>query len=372
MKQKFETLKNIDLSKVGNDKLKDLIKKNIDQFNPDLATEKGWANIENMIKMVEDKFPEAMLNYKPSKSEKELEREAEAAAKADMKKDKAPAKEKKEKDYHYESSMLGRLVSDCDYFLGNGNKNEKQLQQLNVKDQIKEMKRLWNLLPDNYRGGVTMKQINDYESKMTKTSKVKKESKPEPKAKAKAGDKVGKYTIIDEKDGVQEVADNLKLKKTSDDVYTMINKDKAVFDFVKKSGKWHVECKVDGNKRPSGFNTLNGAVMYVAKTVYSAELRKFIEQKKKAQQAQKEWREKNPEGSPAKRDVEKGVEKATEKIVEKAKDNKDVTSDVKKVFATIKSAVKEFASIADEIDEDTVKEIDALISELQKLKAKIK
>ncbi len=43
--------------------------------------------------------------------------------------------------------LLGRLQTDCDYFLGNGNRNEKQLFYLNTKEHITEMIKLWKTLP---------------------------------------------------------------------------------------------------------------------------------------------------------------------------------------------------------------------------------
>jgi len=67
----------------------------------------------------------------------------------------------------YDYMLLGRMVSDCDYFLGNGNGYEKHLHQLSVDAQIKEMKRLWNGFPkDKKPEWLSMKDILDYEKKM--------------------------------------------------------------------------------------------------------------------------------------------------------------------------------------------------------------
>lgn len=68
--------------------------------------------------------------------------------------------------FKYEYMMLSRLQHDCDYFLGNGNRAEKHLWAGNVKGQIEEMKRLWNLLPEKPEW-LSMEQILDYEKKMT-------------------------------------------------------------------------------------------------------------------------------------------------------------------------------------------------------------
>jgi hypothetical protein len=62
--------------------------------------------------------------------------------------------------------LLGRLQSDCDYFLGFGNRNEGRLWAGNVKDQITEMKSIYNRLKVKPEW-ITMKDINRYEKQMT-------------------------------------------------------------------------------------------------------------------------------------------------------------------------------------------------------------
>jgi hypothetical protein len=65
--------------------------------------------------------------------------------------------------------LLDRLRSDNDYFLGNGNRSEKHLWAGNVDAQIKEMKRLWNNLPENAKPEwLSMDDILEYEQKMKK------------------------------------------------------------------------------------------------------------------------------------------------------------------------------------------------------------
>jgi len=61
--------------------------------------------------------------------------------------------------------LLGRLQSDCDYFLGFGNGNEGRLWAGNVKDQIAEMKSIYNRLEVKPEW-ITMKDINKYERQM--------------------------------------------------------------------------------------------------------------------------------------------------------------------------------------------------------------
>ena len=70
-------------------------------------------------------------------------------------------------DNKFSYMMLGRLKSDCDYYLGNGNRSERNLWAKSVEEQIKEMKRIWNSLPENEKPEwLSMEDIEDYESKM--------------------------------------------------------------------------------------------------------------------------------------------------------------------------------------------------------------
>ena len=43
-------------------------------------------------------------------------------------------------------SLLSRLISDCEYYLNQGNRNNKYLWALNPQDQIDEMISLWESL----------------------------------------------------------------------------------------------------------------------------------------------------------------------------------------------------------------------------------
>jgi hypothetical protein len=73
--------------------------------------------------------------------------------------------EGKEQEFQY--MMLGRLETDVEYFLGAGNGSEKHLWAGNVKDQIKEMKKIWNMLKVKPEW-LTMDQIKQYEKDMMK------------------------------------------------------------------------------------------------------------------------------------------------------------------------------------------------------------
>jgi len=69
--------------------------------------------------------------------------------------------------YKFTYQMLGRLKSDCEYYLGYGQRYEGHLWAKSVSGQIEEMKRLWNTLPsDGKPKWLTMEQIDEYEKQM--------------------------------------------------------------------------------------------------------------------------------------------------------------------------------------------------------------
>lgn len=69
------------------------------------------------------------------------------------------------KDKKYPYQMLSRLKSDCDYYLGAGNRADKHLWALNPKDQIAYMKAIYDRLEEKPEW-LTLDQINDYEKQM--------------------------------------------------------------------------------------------------------------------------------------------------------------------------------------------------------------
>jgi len=71
----------------------------------------------------------------------------------------------REEKFNYQ--MLSRLQSDCDYFLGNGNRNEKYLQDGSVEVHIDEVKKLYNYFDDNKKPEwLTWDDILSYENEM--------------------------------------------------------------------------------------------------------------------------------------------------------------------------------------------------------------
>lgn len=64
--------------------------------------------------------------------------------------------------------MLSRLQSDCDYYLGHGDRNERSLWAGNVSEQIVKMKELYNSFNDDKKPEwITLDDILEYENKMT-------------------------------------------------------------------------------------------------------------------------------------------------------------------------------------------------------------
>lgn len=84
-------------------------------------------------------------------------------------KTKTESKDNEGSEYDY--MLLSRLKSDCDYFLGNGNRYEKHLWAGNVDDQIAKMKELYNKLPEKPEW-LTMEDIENYEKEMKQDVKT--------------------------------------------------------------------------------------------------------------------------------------------------------------------------------------------------------
>jgi len=73
--------------------------------------------------------------------------------------------EKPQNSFKYQ--MLGRLKSDCDYYLGNGNRCKNHLWSRDEKEQICKMKELYNDLPiDQKPQWLTYEEILLYEKQI--------------------------------------------------------------------------------------------------------------------------------------------------------------------------------------------------------------
>ena len=81
----------------------------------------------------------------------------------------------KESNQENKYQLLGRLVSDCKYYLGGGYGAEKHLWAKSVEDQIAKMKEIYNSL-DVKPEWLTMQDIEHYEKEMKKVKLSKNES----------------------------------------------------------------------------------------------------------------------------------------------------------------------------------------------------
>ena len=72
-----------------------------------------------------------------------------------------------ESPYRFNFMMLDRLRSDCDYYLGYGNRNESSLWAGSVKEHIEKMKEIHNSFPEDQKPEwLTYEGILGYEKQM--------------------------------------------------------------------------------------------------------------------------------------------------------------------------------------------------------------
>lgn len=68
---------------------------------------------------------------------------------------------------NFRYQMLGRLKTDCIYYLGNGNRNPENLWASNEKEQIEAMKLIWGSFAEEDKPEwLTWEQIKVYEKEM--------------------------------------------------------------------------------------------------------------------------------------------------------------------------------------------------------------
>ena len=106
----------------------------------------------------------ALVFHKPTRNAVGLSDRSRTKKTKDLK---VNRKIKDSKPYRHNYMMLSRLQSDNEYYLGHGNRSENRLWAGNVKDQIAEMKRLYNELPKHLKPEwLSMTDINNYAKKM--------------------------------------------------------------------------------------------------------------------------------------------------------------------------------------------------------------
>lgn len=69
-------------------------------------------------------------------------------------------------DERFRYMMLNRMQSDCDYYLGNGNRCARHLWAGNESDHVAIMRALWHSLPIKPEW-LTLGQLNDYAKQLT-------------------------------------------------------------------------------------------------------------------------------------------------------------------------------------------------------------
>jgi hypothetical protein len=70
-------------------------------------------------------------------------------------------------DETFRYQLLSRLQSDCNYYLGNGNRSIKHLWADDEQEQIEVMKDLWKSFADEDKPEwLTWEEILNYETKM--------------------------------------------------------------------------------------------------------------------------------------------------------------------------------------------------------------
>lgn len=72
-----------------------------------------------------------------------------------------------QRDSKYKYMLLGRMQSDCEYYLGFGNRNQSSLWAGNEEKQIEYMKQLYNSFDEDEKPQwLSMSQILDYARQM--------------------------------------------------------------------------------------------------------------------------------------------------------------------------------------------------------------
>lgn len=134
-------------------------------------------------------------------------------------------KEENNTNLEYNYMLLDRLRSDCEYFLGNGNRNEKHLWAGSVDAQINEMKKIWNSLKEKPEW-ITIEDINNYEKKMKelKTNKQKKTEGTAQKRIARYGEFDNGYVLHNDwremsDEEAEELAKQASIKDPTDVYY---------------------------------------------------------------------------------------------------------------------------------------------------------
>lgn len=160
-------------------------------------------------------------------------------------------------DYSYEYMLLDRLRQDNEYYLGFGNRNPSRLWAGNVDEQISEMKRLYNSLPEKPQW-ITMEDIEEYERKM-KTEEM-----------AKGGVIGDSGTITDTKSMYQGKMGFIEMDMGNEWIVKILDGGKEKSVTVRKSGFKILEDEEfgDGGKTSKEYKIFEGFDHLKKKNVY--------------------------------------------------------------------------------------------------------
>lgn len=222
------------------------------------------------------------------------------------------------------------------------------------------------------RMGKYMKEGMKHGEAMQKIASEWKESKGEKptKAEPKVPKKYTPFRINTSVKKQSVIQGEYDLYQINDDVYHLMHvaDKRPKFEFERKNGKWHVQCRV-AEKTRQPFSTLQGAVNFVAKELYKGELKELLDEKIHDAKVAKQRIEKRkaqgkpPELTPAEV-AEKEKEKIIDKIEEKVENKESVKRDLKAVFNQTRELVEELRQYKKDINKAEVR---ALITELKKL-----
>ena len=145
----------------------------------------------------------------------------------------------KESDDHDKSNymMLSRLKSDCDYYLGNGNRNPRNLWAGDEAKQIAKMRELYDKVSEEPEW-LTKEDIDDYEDKMINGSEDSPENHIENPTVIEDKDKINESSLEDSRNNViKELSSiieeaGLTYEEVFEDIYTRAGENSELIDII--------------------------------------------------------------------------------------------------------------------------------------------
>lgn len=144
---------------------------------------------------------------------------------------------KDNKDSEYDYMMLGRLKSDCDYYLGNGNRNPRHLWAGDEARQIAKMREFYDKVPEEPEW-LTKEDIDDYEDKMINGSEDSPENHIENPTVIEDKDKINESSLEDSRSNViKELSSVIKeagltYEEVFEDIYTRVGENSELIDIM--------------------------------------------------------------------------------------------------------------------------------------------